>query len=122
MRAPKYLPPPSQMVNIVVGVAVGVADSLLAQAGTVVTSKLTSGEMASMLQVLEICLQGLVSKEELMCWCCHIDIIYFLERPSFTEDDLCQLTDMVTKWKEQMYCIYHTLMLEGVKQDSKMRI
>jgi hypothetical protein len=77
--------------------------------------------MVSVLQVLEICLLGLVGEEELECWRLHIDIINFLERQSFTREERQHLTDMVTRWKEQMYQIYRVLIRQAQQEDSRHR-
>jgi hypothetical protein len=57
------------------------------QPGMALASSLTGSEMASVLQVLEISLLGLI-EDELKCWKQHIDIIDVLKWPGFSEVDL----------------------------------
>jgi len=67
---------------------------------------LTGGEMASVLQVLEISLLSLINADKLLCWKQHINIINFLKWPGFSKADCVQLTKMVNKWKRHFYMIY----------------
>ncbi len=63
--------------------------------------------MESLVQIIEVCLLGLVKdKRELKCWEQHIDIIELLGQESFDEEDLNRLTKMILKWKQLMVELY----------------
>ncbi len=50
---------------------------------------LTGREMESLIQVVEVCLLGLVKdKKELDCWKQHLDIVDLLSQESFEKEEL----------------------------------
>ncbi|ELR15290.1 uncharacterized protein ACA1_220490 [Acanthamoeba castellanii str. Neff] len=70
-------------------------------------ASLTGGEMESLLQVLEVCLKGLIQKEEFKCWTLHINIVYLLhDTKEWSNELLQQLTNNTVLWKEQMVQLY----------------
>jgi len=69
-------------------------------------ASLTGGEMESLLQVLEVCLRGLLKQDELKCWTLHINIMCLLrDSEEWTDEVLQQLTDDTLLWKAQMFCL-----------------
>ena len=80
------------MCSQIVGVGQGIAS-------------LTGGEMESLLQVLEVCLKGLIQKEEFKCWTLHIDIVYLLcDTKEWSNELLQQLTTGVTHGSRARLC------------------
>lgn len=80
------------------------------QSKIVVAPGMTGGEMESFLQVAEILLMGLVNDEkEMETWYQHVNIVRFLHRESFTEEDTEILKEMIITWKHHMCEVYGPL-------------
>jgi hypothetical protein len=63
--------------------------------------------MESLLQVLEVCLRGLLRHDELKCWTLHISIVRLLRgNEEWTDEVLQRLTDDTLLWKTQMVRLY----------------
>jgi hypothetical protein len=77
--------------------------------------------MESLMQVLEVCLLGLVKdKKELDCWRLHLDIVDLLNHESFNEEELKRLTAMTLQWKQSMVDLYGDVrMINGKKEKRK---
>jgi exosome complex RNA-binding protein Rrp42 (RNase PH superfamily) len=63
---------------------------------------LTCGELESLLQVIEVCLMGLIPDEEQQCWKLHINIICLLQGQHFSDLTLVRLTLKICRWKVEM--------------------
>jgi hypothetical protein len=84
--------------------------------GQGVTS-LTGGEMESLLQVLKVCLRGLLQQDELKCWTTHINIMRLLrDSEEWTDEVLQRLTDDTLAWKAQMFNLYGRTMEKKKKK------
>ncbi len=67
---------------------------------------LTSGELESLMQVIEVCLMGLILDEEQECWEVHINIIHTLQGQHFADSTLMMLTSKIQWWKGEMVRLY----------------
>jgi len=84
-------------------------------------ASLTGGEMESLLQVLEVCLRGLLKQDELKCWTLHINIVRLLrDGEEWTDEVLQQLTNHTIQWTEKMICLYGKTM-ERKRRNKKMK-
>jgi hypothetical protein len=63
--------------------------------------------MDSFIQVAELLFMPLVrDTQEIVCWRLHVDIVRFLQRESFTSQDLEKLGSMILRWKRMMVELY----------------
>lgn len=67
---------------------------------------LTGGELESLMQVIEVCLMGLILDEEQECLEVHIDIIRILQGQHFTDSTLAMLMLKICWWKGEMVRLY----------------
>ena len=67
---------------------------------------LTGGELESLMQVIEVCLMGLILDEEQECWELHINIIRLLQGQHFTDWMLVMLTLKIHWWKVEMVRLF----------------
>ncbi len=50
--------------------------------------------MESLVQIIEVCLMGLIPAEEQLCWEWHIDILRLLQQSDFTDETLEKMDRM----------------------------
>lgn len=63
--------------------------------------------MSSLLQVLEVCLRGLIMSPELECWTVHIDIVRMLfDNEEWSDEALERLSKATLLWKTKMVGLY----------------
>jgi hypothetical protein len=82
---------------------------------------LTGREMESLMQVLEVCLLGLVLDKELDCWQLHLNIVEQLNKDNFKQEDLDQLSAMTFCWKRAMMDLYSKVLMTMERQGKVKR-